>query len=382
ERPALAAAIARLRAGTGGGNAASGESAGACSGSGLFAALRELEQGLSGRLPVAEEAAAASPRLPAKPAGPPALRRVVQAALAVGIAVVLGGIILPGRWYWAAFAAFVVFLGTRSRGESIAKALQFLTGTVAGVVAGALIATVLSGHPYVSLVLIIVSVFLAFQASTAAYGVMMFWITILLGLLFGMLGYFTPGLLLTRLIETVIGSASGMLIAAVVWAIPTRDVVALAQQAYFAVFASVVETAGRCLASGAPDPGLLGLSLALEARFVDLGTADRPRELGPLAGATVRRRWRLWMLMACHYRVRALTHLAEKAATPRGKESAEEITMASARVVAEARRLAGEPGETCLPHIFLVSKATEDPVVEAALLLLRRIETLLRRIAE
>ncbi|HUC18081.1 MAG TPA: FUSC family protein [Acetobacteraceae bacterium] len=377
ERPAIAAAIAELREGSELGDARGG----ALAGQAVFPALKELGRALGGTLPVEDEVPTLDIRLPAKPAGPPALRRVAQAVLAIGIAVLLGGIILPGRWYWAAFAAFVVFLGTRSRGESIAKALQFLAGTIAGVVGGTLIATALSGHPYVSLVCIIIAVFLAFQASTAAYEVMMFWITVLLGLLFGLLGYFTPDLLLTRLIETAIGSASGVAIAAVVWAIPTRDAVAEAAHAYFAVFASLVETAGRSLASGARDPGLLLLSLALEERFVNLGAAERPRELGPLAGATIRRRWRLWMLMACHYRVRELTHLADKVSAPVRTESATEITTASARVVAAARQLAGEPHEASPPR-FLVPKDAEDPLVEAALLLLRRIDALLRRIAE
>jgi len=377
ERPAIVAALARLREGREAGDARGGAPAAPA----FFPALEELGRALGDTRPVEDEMPMIDIRAPAKPAGPPTLRRVAQAALAIGIAVLLGGIILPGRWYWAAFAAFVVFLGTRSRGESIAKALQFLAGTVAGVVAGTLIATALSGHPYGSLVCIIIAVFLAFQASTAAYEVMMFWITVLLGLLFGMLGYFTPDLLLTRLIETAIGSASGVAIAAVVWAIPTRDVVAGAAHAYFAVFASVVETAGRCLTSGARDPGLLLLSLTLEERFVNLGNAERPRELGPLAGATVRRRWRLWMMMACHYRVRELTHLADKVSAPVGTESAAEITAASARVVAAARQLASEPHEVSPPS-FLVPKGAEDPLVEAALLLLRRIDALLRRIAE
>ena len=37
---------------------------------------------------------------------------------------------------------------------------------------------------------IVAAVFLAFQANVAAYGTMVFWITVILGLMFGMLGFF------------------------------------------------------------------------------------------------------------------------------------------------------------------------------------------------
>lgn len=369
ERPEIADALARLRA---------GRDPGVATGSRLGAALAALWQALSA--PPRMEPPAASSGGAAAPAAPPALRRVAQAALAIGIAVVLGSLVLPGRWYWAAFAAFVVFLGTRSRGESIAKASQFMVGTIAGVVAGTLIATALSGHPYLSLAGIIVSVLLAFQASTAAYGVMMFWITIILGLLFGMLGYFAPDLLLTRLVEAAIGSASGVAVAAVVWVTPTSNVVALAERSYFTTLASVVEAAGRCLASGARDPALLSLSLSLEDRFVNLGSAARPKTLGLLAGAHDRPRRRMWIVTSCHYRVRDLVRLADEAAiAERANAATEAIAAMSARVAARARLLTGEyKGETLPPAPAM--EAVEDPRMDAALLLLRRIEALLRRL--
>ena len=109
-----------------------------------------------------------------------------------------------------------MFQGTRSRGESIAKGVQFMIGTVAGVVIGALAATLLSGHDALTLMAIIAAVFLAFQANGAAYGVMVFWITIILGLLFGMIGYFAPELLLLRLKETAAGAICGVLVASFV----------------------------------------------------------------------------------------------------------------------------------------------------------------------
>ncbi len=157
------------------------------------------------------------PPIPAAPADiwfglHPALQAAVAAALAIGC----GELVSHSRWYWAAFAAFVMFQGTRSRGESIAKVAQFMVGTLAGVIAGVLLATALAGHPLLSLAMIIAGVFLAFQAFMAAYGVMVFWITIILGLMFGMMGYFAPELLLVRLEETSVGATCGILVACLV----------------------------------------------------------------------------------------------------------------------------------------------------------------------
>ena len=348
---------------------------------GLPAALAALGEALGGKLRVEAPAPVSAPqRAPARRGWhDPGLRRLVQVALATGIAIVLGRVI-PGRWYWAAFAAFVVFLGTRSRGESLAKALQFMVGTIAGVLAGALVATALSGHAIAAFVCIIVAVFLAFQASTAAYGVMIFWITIILGLMFGLLGYFPPDLLASRLVETAIGSVSGVMVASLVWATPTGDVIAAAERAYLAALAAVIDCAVRCLTSGKRDPALLSLTLALEGRFVDLAAAARPATLGMLAGARERPRRRAWLVAACHYRARALGRLAGEAGGPAGAGADAALAAAMARIDARIAALAGEPGAASAAPP--APEGEEDARVDAALVLLRRIEALLERLAE
>lgn len=354
---------------------------------GLPAALAALGEALGGRIKVeAAESAGATPAAPAlRGWRDPGLRRLVQVALATGIAILLGRVI-PGRWYWAAFAAFVVFLGTRSRGESLAKALQFMAGTIAGVLAGALVATALSGHAIAAFACIIIAVFLAFQASTAAYGVMIFWITIILGLMFGLLGYFPPHLLLNRLVETAIGSGSGVVVASLVWATPTRDVVAAAERAYLAALALVINSAGRCLASGERDPELLSLTLALEGRFVDLAAAARPAALGLLAGARERPRRRAWLVAACHYRARALGRLAGEAGRPAGAEAGAAISAAVALIHARIAALSGQASTAPVPEGStkegLAPAGVADMRVDAGLLLLRRIEALLARLGE
>ena len=102
------------------------------------------------------------------PAGAaPGIRSALQTAAASALAIVAGDLVCRNRWYWAAFAAFVMFQGTRSRGESLIKGTQFIIGTFAGVVFGMLVATLLSGHEILTISAIVVAVFLAFQANVA-----------------------------------------------------------------------------------------------------------------------------------------------------------------------------------------------------------------------
>ncbi len=96
-----------------------------------------------------------------KPASAAGWRPALQTAAASALAIACSELILPDRWYWAAFAAFVMFRETRSRGEFVAKGIAFVAGTSAGLVAGLLLATLLSGHELASLAAIVIAVFLA-----------------------------------------------------------------------------------------------------------------------------------------------------------------------------------------------------------------------------
>jgi len=128
----------------------------------------------------------------------------------------------------------------------------------------------LSGHHLLTLAMIVLAVFLAFQANLAAYGVMVFWITIILGLMFGMLGYFAPEFLMLRLKETAAGAICGVLVASFV--LVRREYAATydATIAFLRALGQSVDSAARALLDHAPEPGLSALILAAEQRFRDL----------------------------------------------------------------------------------------------------------------
>ncbi|MGP4017092.1 FUSC family protein [Saccharopolyspora sp. 5N708] len=150
----------------------------------------------------------------------PELRMAIQVTCAAALAIMLGQLVSPNRWYWAVITAFVVFISTKSRGELLVRAWQRTAGTMFGVVAGILVAAQISGNTVAEIATTLVCVFLAFYFVGYSYAAMTFFITTLLGALYGMLGTFDVSVLETRLWETAIGAAAGVL--AAVFVLPTR----------------------------------------------------------------------------------------------------------------------------------------------------------------
>lgn len=326
----------------------------------------------------------------AAPAGASGLRPAAQAAAAAALAIFCGELVSPSRWYWAAFAAFALFQGTRSRGESVAKAVQFMAGTLAGVVAGMLVATLLSGHDLLAIAVIVAAVFLAFHASTAAYGVMVFWITVILGLLFGLLGFLAPELLLIRLKETAVGAACGILVAMFLLPRPTDRAVEGATSDFLRALGALVAAGARAMLDGAPEPGALGLALDVERRFQELRAAARPELHGIGAFGHDRLRRRLLLLGACDYWGREFGRLSLSSGAPPDPAMAGAMRAAADRIAANVERLraalAGAPppapaAPDAEPMAARVTRDIDDPVYWAARRLLQ-IDAALLHIAQ
>jgi len=229
----------------------------------------------------------------------PALRSALLTGIAAALAIVVGDLVSPNRWYWAAFAAYVMFQGTRSRGESLAKGMQFVIGTLGGVVAGVLLATLLSGHDVLTMAAIVAAVFLAFQANVAAYGAMVFWITVILGLLFGMLGLFPPEVLLLRLKESAAGAACGALVAYTAPVRRERAAIADAMRAFLQALGRSVAGAAHALLDGAPAPDLASCILLTEQRFRDLAAIAQAERLDLVPARSEPLRRRMLVLEGC-----------------------------------------------------------------------------------
>ena len=150
-------------------------------------------------------------------------RQAIQVGVATSLAIIIGELISPSRWYWAVVAAFVIFAGTTSRGDILSRGMQRVIGTVGGVIAGMGLAVVVGPHHLVSLVLIFGCVFMALYLFRISQALMAFWITAVLALLYGLIGQFSVQTLVLRAEETAVGAALGMLAGYLVLPKGTRE---------------------------------------------------------------------------------------------------------------------------------------------------------------
>ncbi|MBN9756052.1 hypothetical protein DMP14_11490 [Pseudonocardia sp. Ae707_Ps2] len=260
-------------------------------------------------------------------------RQAVQVGVATSLAIVVGELISPARWYWAVIAAFVVFAGTASRGDVLSRGWARAVGTAGGVVAGMLLALLVGGNVVASLALLFVCVFLALYLVRISQAMMAFWITAVLALLYGVIGQFSVQTLVLRVEETVVGGALGMLAAYLI--LPTRSRTAFAEaldDALTAVDVSLRTSVDAALGRpGAGDP--LERARAVDAAVATVRTRAVPLE-HPVARRPLRR--------GVHHTVRvvgAIDHytrqLAAQAATASAPGWAATLEPAAERVRAD-----------------------------------------------
>ncbi|WP_019697325.1 FUSC family protein, partial [Mycobacterium avium] len=209
------------------------------------------------RPPAAAGAAAEEPaeQEEEQPAGlRPTTRQAIQVSVAASLAIITGELVSPARWYWAVIAAFVIFAGTNSWGETLTKGWQRLLGTMLGVPAGVLVATLLTGHEAAALAGIFVCLFCAFYFMTVTYSLMTFWITTMLALLYGLLGQFSFGVLMLRIEETALGAVIGATVAVVVLPTNTRTAIRADTRAFLTSLSALIEACAAAMSGSAASP--------------------------------------------------------------------------------------------------------------------------------
>nr|WP_246587113.1 FUSC family protein [Stakelama flava] len=252
----------------------------------LAEAVEELERArtLPPDLDAASTAGTTSPP-PTQAVWRPAIQSASAAALAI-----LGGVALsPDRWYWAVITVFVMFTGTYSRGQALAKSMQRTIGTFAGILVAMGLVWALHGNTHAALLLMPVAIFCVFYAFIQSYTWMAFWITVVVALLFSVTGRFTDQVMLLRFEETAIGALAGVIVATLV--LPRRTDVHARDQ-----FNVLCDAAHNALEAALPSARLdrLALTAALhdfEAKLAQLLEAIEPLRLIP-APAAARQRGR------------------------------------------------------------------------------------------
>lgn len=156
-----------------------------------------------------------------------ASRKAFQALAAGVIAIIVGSFLSPTHQYWVLLSAFVVLLGTDTVGMTFQKAFQRSIGTIFGATAGFGVALALSGQPIFELIVLFSCVFLAFYLMPISYGIMMFWMTTLIAIMYDfIMGGITSQLILSRVIDTLVGAGIGSLAAAIIYPRKTKEKVA------------------------------------------------------------------------------------------------------------------------------------------------------------
>lgn len=247
------------------------------------------------------------------PALLPTTRQAIQASVAASLAIVTGDAVSPARWYWAVIAAFVVFAGTNTWGDTLTKGWQRLSGTVLGVPCGILVATLVAGDHTASLVMIFVCLFCAFYFMQVTQSLMAFWITTMLALLYGLLGEFSLDVLLLRIEETAIGAVIGVAVAILV--LPTNIGTTLRNDTreFLTALAELIETSiARMFGDGHPDSPT-DRARQLDRKLQQIRATAKPLLAG-VAGLAGRRdvQRRLRLFSACDRYARILARRSEQ----------------------------------------------------------------------
>jgi uncharacterized membrane protein YccC len=240
----------------------------------------------------------------------PSTRQAIQTAVAGALAIAIGTTVAPARWYWAALTAFVVFIGTSSRGETLSRSGQRLFGTLGGVLAGVLVAAIVGGSHPLSLTLIVICMFLAFYLQQVSQALFAFFITVILALLYGLLGQFSIEVLALRLEETAIGVACGALVAHLVLPTRTRHTIQDKLADYANELCTLIDHAIDVLLGMRPGDGLIAEARNLDEATTALRVAARPLSHGVagLGGRPAIERW-LRAALACDQYARELAQV-------------------------------------------------------------------------
>jgi uncharacterized membrane protein YccC len=301
-------------------------------------ALADLTRAAAALGDAATLPAVPSAATPPAPPGPLAWRIALRVTVASALAMAGGMTLSPNRWFWAVITVYVVFLNTRSRGDTAYKGVQRVGGTVIGLVGGVIFATLLKGDPVAENGVLLGAVFGMYYLYQISYTLGIFCVTVMLGLLYSLLGAAMEPLLVLRLEETAIGAAAAILVAVTVLPVRTREQVSQSGTAALRALVDAVASCRRALAGegfsdASPATTPLAAMRALDRQVADLRLAMLPLIVGrlPLRRTEIERP--VGVLLDCVHWTRMLAVAAT------GPDAA-----AAAQAATIERRLAGLVG--------------------------------------
>ncbi|WP_037888261.1 FUSC family protein [Streptomyces sp. NRRL S-87] len=249
--------------------------------------------------------------LPGRGLARPTTRQAVQATVACALALGVGQVLSQDRWYWAVGTAWWVFVNTTSRGETLVRGFRRVLGTVIGIAIGLLVAIPLHGAPAPTAVLVALCVFGIFYTAPVSYSWMMLAVTVMAGLLYGLLGVLHPGLLVLRLEQTAVGAGAACLAVVLLLPVTTHTTNQLwIERALRSVHAATAEAIARLAGDATADPAPHAAELELLLGRVRMALAPLVHPLSPFRGRKARARQVIALLDECAREVRGLAAVA------------------------------------------------------------------------
>jgi uncharacterized membrane protein YccC len=273
---------------------------------------------------------------------PPA-QMAIRVAVAAAVASALGSIVSEPRFYWAALAVFVTFMGTNTSGEQVIKAIHRVGGTIVGVLIGSVLANAI-GHSTWSLAVIIGTLGLGIYFFKVNFAAFVTALTVALAQLYSQLGEYSNHLLALRLEETAIGGA--VAIAAAIWIFPvaTRRATRIAEHAYLGSLAELLGQVRDDLREPRGDAALSSASRALDHAHQQLLTTAWPLARNPWHRERIKRDLPLYAQTAHQARNLVADVTRENTLDPRVADHLTAAEVERGAITTRAREL--KPGET------------------------------------
>ena len=198
-----------------------------------------------------------------------------RATTAAFLAMLIGHSLSPERWFWAVITTFVVFLGTRSRADTVYRGAQRLVGTLAGALVSVLLVAPLHDSPTLLVAAMVLCVFGWAYFILSAYAPGVFFITVLVGLVYGELGFAMGPLVELRIEEVLVGCIVSFAVAILMMPLSATRHVEIRLGAVLGALREVVRLATGAGAS-VKAPETLAAMRRLDRGWHDLRIALKP----------------------------------------------------------------------------------------------------------
>jgi uncharacterized membrane protein YccC len=290
----------------------------------------------------------------------PYSRVAIQMSVAVTAAIVFGDVVSGRRFYWAVLAAFITFMGANNAGEQLRKGFFRVTGTVVGVLLGAVVAHLVGDRTPLAIAVILIALFFGLYLMRISYAFMVIGITIMVSQLYVQLDEFSNSLLVLRLEETALGAAVAAVTVLCVLPLRTGRVARVAARQYLEALSDVVEPATRRLGLSDGEPELRSALRRLDGAYQTLLATMIPLRI-PLTGRAegIRERFLQTAAATRHYARNLLTDTASGAelALP----AREQLDLAAHQLTSSLGQLIGHLDDNeATPRIYVRAAALFD----------------------